>query len=132
MRLYLSAPVAPGVRVRQDLHGRRRRARRGDHDAEGSAVALLLTVGIMGVLLAVAFWWLVIPLAVVALAVWGIARYGAGLLERDEAEAAAAEEARIPRLDEGGCCTFCGAPGEVHVSAAGAVVPVEQWHAEAA
>lgn len=128
MRFYVSMPVAPGVRVRQDL-GRRQRRRGGGSDPEGSAIALLLTLGVMAVLLAVAFWWILIPLAVVGLAVWGITRYGARLLEQDEAEAAAAAEARIPRLDESGCCTFCGAPGEVHVSAAGAVVPVEQWHA---
>jgi hypothetical protein len=130
MRMYVSVPVAPFTRVRQDIGGRRRRGR-GVSDPEGSAGALLLTVAIMAVLLAVAFWWIVVPLALVALAVWGIARYGEKLYERDDAEAAALEEAKIPRLDAAGCCTVCGAPGEVHVSAAGVVVPVEQWHAAA-
>lgn len=129
MRFYASMPVVPGVRVRQDI-GRRRGRGGGGSDPEGSAVALLLALLITGVLLAVAFWWIVIPLAVVGLAVWGITRYGARLLEQDEADAAALAEARIPRLDESGCCTVCGAPGEVHVSAAGQVVPVDQWHAE--
>lgn len=128
MRMYVSVPVAPFTRVSKDIGGGRKR-RRGGSDPEGSAVALLLTLGVMAVLLAVAFWWIVIPLALVGLAVWGITRYGARLLDQDEAEAAAAAEARIPKLDAGGCCTFCGAPGDVHVSAGGVVVPVKQWHA---
>jgi hypothetical protein len=128
MRLYMSVPVAPGVRVRQDI-GRRKRRRGGDSDPEGNAIALLLTIVVMAVIVTIAYWWIMLPLIGLALLVWGLAKHGDKLIAAEEAEKAALEEAKIPKLDAAGCCTVCGAPGEVHVSADGVVMPVEQWHA---
>jgi hypothetical protein len=126
MRMYMSVPVAPGVRVSQNLAGGRRRG--GGGGGVGALVGLVL-LSMLALAVLIAYWWLFAILAGVALAVWSIARYGGKLIAAEEAEKAALAEAAVPRLDTAGCCTVCGAPGEVHVSADGVVIPVEQWHA---
>jgi hypothetical protein len=90
----------------------------------GALLVLLLVLGLI-----VTYWWVFAIIGVVWLVVWRLAKHGDKLLEREAAEKAALEEAKVPKLDAAGCCTVCGAPAEVHVSAAGVVVPVEQWHA---
>lgn len=127
MRMYASVPVAPGVRVSQNLAG-------GGRGGGGSGLGALLGLVLLGMLalaVLIAYWWLFLPLAGVALLVVYLTKHGEKLLDAEDAKKAALEQARVPKLDAAGCCTVCGAPGEVHVSADGAVVPVAAWHAPA-